>query len=122
MLNRVRQAAGIANHGYGAVAQAVHLIQSAGLIAGRHQENVAARLDEVGHGFIVAGGERDAPPKSRRQFVEELLIPGLAAAEHHQPEFLSLQGRRQRVEQQVDTLLLCQSRDHADQGFARVQP
>ena len=46
---------------YGAVAQLVHLVQPAGLVARRHEECVGARLDLVREGIVE--GQADAQPR-----------------------------------------------------------
>ena len=50
---------GAEHHGRRAVAQAVHLVESAGLEARRHQEAVGTGLDAVGQGFDEAEADGD---------------------------------------------------------------
>ena len=56
----VGQASGPAHDGRGAVAQAVHLVQAAGLVAGWHQEEVGAGFDPVRERVVEAAVEPGA--------------------------------------------------------------
>ena len=69
-LDRVGEAARAAHHRRRAVAQAVHLVEAARLVARRHEEEVGAGLDPVRQLLVVAaevpGLAREARPGARR--------------------------------------------------------
>ena len=83
-LHGVGEPAGAVHDGHRAVAQAVELVEAAGLVARRHEEHVGARLDQVGEVVVEAAVETDLAREGALQAAEHVLEPRLAAAEHHQ--------------------------------------
>ena len=112
--DRVDQPAGGVRHRRRAVALAVHLVQPAGLEARRHQEEIGARLDQVGELLVEAGRHRDAAGMARG---------GAASAPSSSRSPLPEQRelRRQRGQlvgrggDQVDALLVREAADEAEQ-------
>jgi hypothetical protein len=78
-LHGVGEAAGLVDHGRNAVAQAVHLVEAAGLELRGHQEDVRRRLDPVGEVLIVATVEPGLAGEALLERMEELLVARLAA-------------------------------------------
>ena len=98
-----------------AVAQAVHLVEAAGLEPRRHQEEVGAGLDLVGERRCCSrGGTRPCPGSGAASQLEELLVARLAAAQRHQPHVAPASSAGSVSKQQVETLLAGQARHDAD--------
>ncbi len=112
--DRVGQPAHPRHHGHGAVAQRAELRQSAGLEARRHQQRVAAGLDEVGQGLVVADADADPPRVLGRGGPERVLHPPLARAEQHELRLDVEQGWN-RGEEEVEPFLVRQPADDAEQ-------
>ena len=84
VVDRVLQAAGLADDGDRAVAAGDHLGQAAGLRAGRHQEDVGTGVDLLCQLGVEADVDTDAARVACAQLVEEVLILGPAGAEDDQ--------------------------------------
>ena len=70
------------------VSQTVHsLIQAAGLVSRRHEENIAAGFDQMGKRFIKPGHVRHPARKAPRQIIEEGGILCISAAQHDETKF-----------------------------------
>ncbi len=53
LIHGIRQAAGGAHDGHGAIAQAVHLVEPARLVTAGHQEHIGAGFDAVRQRIVV---------------------------------------------------------------------
>ena len=121
VLHRIGQSAGVAHDGNGAVTQAVHLVEAAGLILRGHQEHVAGGLDPVRVFLAVAIAKRHAGGIVVRQLRQERFIARITTAQHRQAEFPLGQQSRQHFHHQVQSLLRGQATDHADQRQAAAR-
>ncbi len=116
--HRVSQPARRMHDRDGPVPQAVELVQAAGLEPRRHQEEVAAGLDDMGQPLVEADPHADAIGIPIRQPQPLLLEPPGTAAEQDEGGA----GGRQPIPnpgQQIEALLLDQPGDHADQRAAQ---
>src|ERR1035437_6830090 len=105
VLDRIRKTSGVAYDRNRGVAQAVHLIQTAGLIARRHEKNIAARLDQMSQRFIVSGTKRHAARKKPCQSFEKRHIAWTAAPKHKKGKVPLLQQNGKCINKQIDALL-----------------
>ena len=88
IVDGVTQAAGLADNGDGTVAAGDHLGQTAGLGAGRHQENVSTGVDLLGQFGVEADVDAHAARIAGAQLVEEVLVLAFAGAEDDQLDAL----------------------------------
>ena len=80
---------------------------------------IRARLDEMGERLVVAEDAADRPgTRSRRRRAKPASSAALAGAEQRELPAL-VDEPRQRVQQQVEALLLGQAADHAEQRAVR---
>src|SRR5215467_1075055 len=84
VLDRIGEPSGPPHDGHGAVAQAVHLVEAARLVAGRHEEHVARRLDPVRELVVVTAVVTHPTAEATLEIGEELLVPRLPAPEHRE--------------------------------------
>ena len=113
VLDRIGESTGAAHDRHRAVAQAVHLVEPAGLVERGHEEQVARRLDPVRELLVVAALEHHPPREERAQPGEELLVLRLAAAECGARQLARTQHLGQRLEHQLDALLRGEAADDA---------
>ena len=78
--DRVRQAAGVAHDGDGAVFEADHLGQAARFVGAGHENHVRAGVDEMGQvfGAILSGRKSSAVAKRARELGIKLVRQGIA--------------------------------------------
>ena len=84
LLDGVVQAAGGVDDGHGSVFEAVHLVQPAGLVARRHEEDIGAGFDLVREHLIEADVDGDLAGKRVRRERKQTFVVGLAGAERDQ--------------------------------------
>ena len=101
----VVEATGRANDRNGAVAEAVDLVQAAGLITRRHQKNIGAGLDEVGEAIVIADDRADAAWEILSQGAEHVLVAAVARAKNSQQNVFVQQFANDRRDQ-VEALLI----------------
>src|SRR6185369_7763754 len=109
------EAAGPAYDRHGAVAQAVHLVETARLVERRHEEHVGACFDQVREFVAVAPVEAHAIRKLLLEHAEELLVARLAITEHGEAQVVAAEQPWQHVEEQVEALLSGEARDDTDE-------
>ena len=80
VLHGVGQPPGPVDDRQGSVAEAVHLIEAAGLVAARHHEKVRAGLDEVGDPLVVADDRAEVGQPGRER-ADLVLAPAFARAD-----------------------------------------
>ena len=116
------QAAGGADHGNGSVAQAVHLVQAARFKPGRHKEEVAAGLDAMREGFIVADLDGDLVREAPGEVPIAAFVFGRAAAEDDELE-VGVQHLGQCAELDIHAFLFGQPGNGAEErrGFTDRQ-
>ena len=110
----VAQAAGLAHDGHGAVAQRDHLRQAAGLKQRGHQEHVRACVDAVRQLVVHLEARRDASRIGRLGPLEQIGVLGVAHAQHDQLE-AGIHQLADDALDQIQALLVRQTRDHADE-------
>ncbi len=112
---RIVQAAGEADDGDGAIAQAVELAQAARLKEGGHQEEIAAGFDAVGEGGIETDLDGALAGKALGQKAVAALEFAPAAAEQNE---LHVGGEHllQGAQLNVHALLLGQASHRAEEG------
>src|SRR6185369_10110943 len=98
-----------------AIAQAVHLVESARLVARRHEEQVRAALDQMREGLVETAAEVDPVGMLRGQPGEEILIARLSGAEHDVAR-VELEQLGLGLLEEVEALLLGETRHDADDG------
>jgi len=107
----VGEPAGMADHRDGTIAQGDHLRQSAGLTQRRHEEDVAAAVDEASE--VGAEGDHGLHVIPDGRYVaEEVGKPWLAGA--HKDELGAMQVR-QGLDDKVEPLDGIQTRDHPNE-------
>src|SRR5437016_1913663 len=96
---------GRAYHRYCAVAQAVHLIETARLVPARHQKNVRAGLNAVRETVVEADFEPHAVAVVSLQVAKHLLEITLAAAEHRKVDIVAGHHLPGNVTEDVESFL-----------------
>src|SRR5690606_12679822 len=121
IVDTVSQATGAMGDGQRGEALGIHLAQSAGLIARRHQQKIAAGEQPAGIGFVEADMGAHATWVTFRQTLNLLFQRWLASAEDGQLAATGDDGFSD-VDAQIDALLLRQARNHRKQRpFARLK-
>ncbi len=120
-LHGVHQPARGPHNGHRSVAQGVHLVQAARLVAAGHEEEVRPRLHQVGQRPVEAqvdahllGESAPGAPAGRPR------SSALAAAHRHEAD-VRLERGGQHLQQQVDALLPRQPGDDAEHRRVRVR-
>ena len=114
VLDGVHEAAGPGHDGQRAVALGDELGEAAGLETGRHQQEVRARVDRVDED-LVEGVAADTPGVLRGQLGHarlQVLVAG--AGDDDLPA--EIHDALDRVQHQVDALLVGQARGHGEEG------
>src|SRR6266850_5213077 len=103
--NGIRKTAHLPDNRHGSVAEAVHLVEPAGLELGRHQEDVRSPLDEMREALVESDPRPDAFRNARREGRQQILIPRFTGAEHDEGrvELRELTGERR---DQIEALLV----------------
>src|SRR5262245_12474829 len=111
VLNSVGQPACSADHGYGAISQAVHLIETARLVFRRHKKDVSAGFDQVSAAVIefktdaaFAGMTLNHRPEIAFRFF-------ISAAEQHEMQIFREQVV-QDADDKIETFLDINARNH----------
>mmetsp|Transcript_26193 Transcript_26193/g.56823 ORF Transcript_26193/g.56823 Transcript_26193/m.56823 type:complete len:262 (-) Transcript_26193:1093-1878(-) len=118
-LHRVPQPAHRVHHRHRPVPHGVELVEAAGLEAAGHEEDVAARVDAVGHFHR----EPHPPPALVAVAVFEMahgVLHVLPAAPQHHQLHVHLQQPLRRLEDLVHPLLVVQPPDEAQQRHLRA--
>ena len=114
-LNGVLQAAGLPDDGHRAVAHGDHLGKAAGLAAGGHQEQIRTCVDSHGQCLIIPQTHSHTAGIPLRRPAEELLISGIAAAQHHKLS-RQLHDVAHDLPQKIQSLMGYQTAHHGDNG------
>src|SRR5215469_6479696 len=77
LFDGIVQTAGCPHDRHSSIAQAVDLVEAAGLVARRHQEHIRTRFDEVSQPVIVGDDGTDATRKILRKRPEQSLVLAL---------------------------------------------
>ena len=117
IVDGVTQAAGLADNGDGTVAAGDHLGQTAGLGAGRHQEDVGTGVDLLGQFGVEADVNAHAARIAGAQLVEEVLVLAFAGAEDDQLDALLQQAFGDSLDE-VNAFVADQTGDHGHDGAA----
>ena len=110
---RILEAAGLADNRNGTVTQRDHLCQTARLGLRRHQEHIGTGINLIGQLAREQNGHRNLIRMTALGLEEHLLIPPVALAQHDQ-SYIVLQDIVQHSFDQIQTLLVGQSANHAD--------
>src|SRR5579872_1495330 len=113
LLNRIFESAGGAHDWHGSVLEAVDLVQPAGFVVRRHQEDVGAGLDFVSEGAIIAKMNEKLSGEAIGQPTKEVAVFCLSSAEDDHDHVLF----RQLVAEsgnQVKAFLRSHARDDGD--------
>ncbi len=113
--HRIGQSAGGSYDREGAVGHRVHLVEAAGFEAARHQEEVAPGFDTVGKRVVVADAHADAARKVIGEPAVLLFEPTVAATQQHELQSSRPEELRERLDGEVQALLVPEARNHADQ-------
>ena len=117
----VLEAAGLPDHGDGAVAHGDHLAQAAGLGQGGHEEDVGAAVDGGGEGGGVLEPGGKAAGVLGLGLAEGLLKVPLAGAQHHHLD-VHAHDVVDGVGHQLEALVLDQPGHAGDDGHVGVLP
>src|SRR5437667_7358816 len=110
LFDRILEAARRSYNRDRAVFQAVKLVQSGRFISGGHHKEIGSRFDLVRQGLVESDSNRDLAGVALRQRAEMIFVPPLSRSEKDKLQVPSEQ-RVQHVSQDVQTLLVRQSRD-----------
>ena len=113
--HRVVEAACRMDNGNGTIAETVHLVETAGFISGRHQEEIGAGFNAMGKGFIEFDANLDPFGISLRHRSHHFFDFRITTAQNHQHHGKSHQVIH-HFKKQVIALLGCQATDHSHQG------
>ena len=116
----VRQAAHVMHQGWGAVTQAVHLVQATGLEARGHEEDIRTCFDAVGQFLGVTQGEKQALGIEGCQFPQGVLEMRLAGAEDDEAGVVIVQDVGNHLQDEIHALLFHKAADEAQQGRFQV--
>ena len=116
VLDRVVEAARCADDRERAVLHRVHLVEPARLVQRRHQEEVAARFNDVAQLRREPDVGADAAGVLGGQPVEEILGRGIAGPEHRHLHDHRVQRPRQGLLDQVEALLVREARHDPEHG------
>ena len=119
-LHGLVQPAGGPDHGNGAVAQAIHLVQAAGFITGGHEKDVGPGDDLVGQFVGEADHETHAPRIFEAHLLEEIMVAFFPGALDDETHFQAHQVI-ENVFHQVDPFALKEPGGHADERPVRGQ-
>ena len=116
----VLQAADLADDRNGAVTEGDHLRQAAGLLSGRHEEDIRAGIDLSGELWNKAVTEDESARILCLHVVEVVLILLVAGAEDNELHVLGVHQLFQTHAHQIQALVRNQTGDHGNQRNAPV--
>ena len=118
--HRVHQAADPTHHRNRAVAHGQQLADAAGLKAARHQEGIAAGIDQARQGVVIGEKHREATRIAGGHLPQARFDIAIAGAKHHKLAVGIGQHPLSHLEQQVHPLLVNEPAHQAHQVGAWV--
>src|ERR1039458_4074091 len=115
ILHRVVEAARGADDGQGAVLEGVNLVESAGLVQRRHEEEIATRLDEMAEFGREPDVRTDATGIRPGQVAKEVFGVHITVAEYDELHDHIVESGGQRLAQETESLLMDKAADHTEQ-------
>ena len=119
ILDGIVQTTRSTHHRHGTIFQTVNLIQPAGFVARRHQENIGAGFHLMCKLVVVCEFETHTPGVGVRQRAKQILVAAFARAQHHQRHILIHQFVR-AVGDQVKSLLVGKPRNNGQYRAMRI--